>query len=281
MKTARESRSDGRSRWITRGRSPENGRSVRSTAAPFQRGHRLRRLVTSVSLLLAHLAFGGCLHPTGGRIVALHLVPTHVGDAAAGEACVLLVTADALPGFGPPDRKTPLRVACDGAEVNVVPAALASGEVAELRVVPDLAVVGEHIEVVVSGDTRTIPCRATLEVTDPPEHRGALLEASIAVRDAFVPWLESRHPELGIDAATEWEAVPIRTHRLVVTHCVFLSTEWECVVWWHVTIPPHDWARMSLRRRFADVTPTLAPQIASRASGDPPQAIDPPDEIIR
>jgi hypothetical protein len=62
---------------------------------------------------------------------------------------------------------------------------------------------------------------------------------------------------------------------------MFVSEEWELVVWWHVMIPPYDWTRMYLRHRFTEAVPSFAAEISSRAGGDAPHTMLPPEEAWR
>ena len=50
---------------------------------------------------------------------------------------------------------------------------------------------------------------------------------------------------------------------------------------WHVMIPPDDWARIYLRRRFHEIRPSHAFEIASLDANDEPQPITPPDSVLR
>ena len=102
------------------------------------------------------------------------------------------------------------------------------------------------------------------------------------VRDLFVPLLADAHPELGITAETDWTGTIVSPHILVVTHYLYFSDEWEMHLFWHVMIPPHDWARLELRRRYAQTVPSLAFEIPSRSS-DPLQfvSVEPSDTLWR
>jgi hypothetical protein len=45
-----------------------------------------------------------------------------------------------------------------------------------------------------------------------------------------------------------------------------MSPNWEIHVYWHVMIPPYDWARIELRRRFVESAPSLAFELSSRSA---------------
>jgi hypothetical protein len=62
-------------------------------------------------------------------------------------------------------------------------------------------------------------------------------------------------------------------------HYMFLSEDWEMYVTWHVMISPYDWARIYLRERYNQTTPTYAFEISSIQKQTQPQAIEVPDWI--
>jgi len=103
------------------------------------------------------------------------------------------------------------------------------------------------------------------------------------VRDLFIPWLAQNRPELGITEQTQWTGTIVTPHILVVTHYLYFSDEWEMHVFWHVMIPPYDWAKIELRRRFVETLPSLAFEIPSRSAAPPleAQAIEPSDTLWR
>lgn len=83
------------------------------------------------------------------------------------------------------------------------------------------------------------------------------------IRDRFIPWLATNHPEFGITSENEWTETIVRPHIAVVMFYLFFSEDWEMGVSWHVMIPPHDWARIYLRHRFVEVQPSYAFEISS------------------
>jgi len=94
------------------------------------------------------------------------------------------------------------------------------------------------------------------------------------IRDEFIPWLAENHPEFGITSETEWTGTIVRPHFMVVMFYLFFSEEWEMGVSWHVMVPPHDWARIYLRHRFTEVSPSYAFEISSRDAQEEPHAVD-------
>jgi hypothetical protein len=121
----------------------------------------------------------------------------------------------------------------------------------------------------------------TATVTEPIEQPDDRLITGTLMRDRFIPWLASEHPELGIDEDTVWTPRPVRPHILVVSFTMFLCEEWELVVWWHVMIPPYDWARMYLRHRSTETESSFWAEIGSVSSGALPQLVAPDEGLWR
>lgn len=71
----------------------------------------------------------------------------------------------------------------------------------------------------------------------------------IPIRDEFVSWLETEHPELGDFSDRIWFSYMTYPQIWVVEHWTFLDREWEFRLCHHVTIPPYDWSKILLRRR--------------------------------
>jgi hypothetical protein len=82
----------------------------------------------------------------------------------------------------------------------------------------------------------------------------------------FIPWLTSEHPELGIDAETDWTGTVVTPHILIVSHYLYFSDEWEIHLHWHVMIPPYDWTKIELRRRFEETRYSLGYMLPSRSA---------------
>ena len=61
----------------------------------------------------------------------------------------------------------------------------------------------------------------------------------------------------------------------------FFSEEWEMGVSKHVMIPPDDWAKIYLRHRFTEASPSYAFKISSLEAKEEPYAIDPPQSVWR
>ena len=231
-------------------------------------------------LMLVVLCLSGCTFWPFGAGPKIELLPSEVLDTVPGQRCVFLV---ALADSGDPAQPVELTAVAAGAAVTVSPPSIGAGEVAEVTVVPDEASIGRTLRLIVEarrGLSRS-EAVATLVVQDPLPDPAGLLPRAVEVRDALIPWLEANRPELGIDKETTWTATVVRPHILVVMSYLFFSEEWEMGVTWHVTIPPHDWARIYLRHRFSETAPSRAYEISSFSAGSTPNEIAPPEGVLR
>jgi len=104
-------------------------------------------------------------------------------------------------------------------------------------------------------------------------------ELAAEMRDKFVPWLASNHPELGITSETEWIGTIVNPGILVVMHYMFYSEDWEMYVTWHVMIPPYDWTKIYLRSRFTETQSSNAFEISSVQGEEEPHSIELPDWV--
>ena len=93
--------------------------------------------------------------------------------------------------------------------------------------------------------------------------------------------LAENHPELGITEDTAWNGTMVSPVWLIVSHYLFFSDEWEAHIYWHVMIPPHDWAKIDLRHRFDELAPSYAFEISSLDAGSEPIAIEVPETVWR
>lgn len=235
--------------------------------------------------------------------------PPRVGDAIPGQRIVLLVsfTDDGSDTGAATVTAEALEFAAD-TDITVAPGEIRAGETAEVTVVLGDAVVEDLPEDGdgMLGQTRPrpaddtgsrepvddsnlvpegpagveVPIRITLTRGDATEttevainaSRGGdtLLDAATPLRDRFVAWLATEHPDLGITADTEWTPTIVQPHILVVSHYLFFSEQWEMGLMWHIMIAPHDWSRIYLRPR-GEMAPTHAFEI--------PSVSDPASEI--
>jgi len=99
------------------------------------------------------------------------------------------------------------------------------------------------------------------------------------MRDKFVPWLATNHPEFDITSETEWTGTIVNPGILVVMHYMFFSEDWEMYLTWHVMIPPYDWTRIYLRSRFTETQSSYAFEISSVQGEEEPHSIELPDWV--
>jgi len=248
------------------------------------------RRVCLVSLLLC---LSGC-YPLADLFepvaFSIQVVPTEMVDTIPDQRCVLLVTVEneesGRGGFLP----VTISASAPGATVTVEPQMIWPGQVAEVTVIPqtpqewdpnDLA--GQTLTATISGRRAGLEETATVPITITSLEEDLVEPLAVEVRDLFIPWLAENQAELGITAETEWTSTIVTPHILVVTHYLFFSEDWEMHVYWHVMIPPYDWARIELRRRFQETLPSLAFEIPSRSAEPPLEAveIDPPETLWR
>lgn len=252
---------------------------------PMSRTRRTPRLTRAAAALITIavcLLLSGCWSGLPQLTFTLEVSPRTIADLPQGAACVFLVSLEPT-AAGALQGPVDLAATSSAGRVSLSSDSLTEGGVAELTVESQDAAVGSTVTVSVTaqrgGETHTTDVSA--RITDPIESPDDRLATAATVRDAFLPWLASEHPEFGLDEDTTWTGFPLRPHLLEVSYGLFQSGEWELVVWWHVTIAPHDWARIYLRRRFTETAPSFAAQIPSFSAGGSPVEIDPPDEIWR
>jgi len=241
---------------------------------------RLRLALCAVALATG---LSGCTRVSGRGDFSLTIIPQEVLDATAGQPCVLLIEAESAPRAV--SDPVLLRVDCDGAEITPLAQRVAGEGVVEFTVTPRTHSATSTLTVSAIG-ARTGTVRvwtSSLRITAPLSAgaEASLKEQAARIRDAFLPWLALACPDLPDRQSTEWVGVPLRPHRLVVSHFAFFSKEWEIVVWWHVTVPPHDWARIYVRRRSVDASPAAAAEISSFLHGSPIRPTTPPAEVVR
>jgi len=193
----------------------------------------------------------------------------------------LVVVADEGEGNGE-GKAVNISATTPGATVTVEPPAITPNQVAEVTVIPDEVTIGDTLTVTltitVSGERGGLEKTetATLQVMGGGDgEEDGLASMAAEIRDKFVPWLATNHPELGITSEAEWTGTIVRPGIVVVMYYLFFSEDWEMGVTWHVTIPPHNWARIYLRHRFSELRPSSGFEISSwSAEDEEPHAID-------
>ncbi|MDD5263739.1 MAG: hypothetical protein PHU43_02775 [Candidatus Bipolaricaulis sp.] len=240
-----------------------------------------RWVLLGVGAAALGLGLAGCWPWTTADTFTIAVTPGEIADLAQNADGIFLLTIEETGSHG---STAPFTLTVDGSDGMVlVPSEVDSGKVAEVWLNVMGVDVGTTVTLTfsVERDEELHTATVTALVTEPVEAPDDRLETGTAMRDLFVPWLASEHPELGIDEDTEWIANPLRPHILEVSYYMFLSDEWELVVWWHVMIPPYDWARMYVRHIGTENAPSFGAEISSISAGDEPHTMTPPEELWR
>ncbi len=170
--------------------------------------------------------------------------------------------------------------ATNAATTVLEPTLSEADDVAEVVVIPEPDSTGATVTVTITGTAAEVTeqSKVSFEVIGGEDDRAAY---ATQIRDMFVPWLAANRPEPGITEATAWQGTMVSPQWLVVSHYVFFSAEWEMHVEWHIMVAPDDWARIDLRRRFVETTPSQAFEISSVTQGGEPHPYDVPESIWR
>jgi hypothetical protein len=209
----------------------------------------------------------------------INVVPQQVsGDSIAGQHCVFLVTITddgQLSGL-------PVTISAQaaGADVVIYQQDIVEGQVAEVFVTPAQSSVGKTVKVTITGTQggSTDKEVVSFAVAEGEDDRG---EYAAELLDKFVPWFAANQTDLGITEDTVWDGTMVSPVWLVVSHYLFFSDEWEAHIYWHVMIPPYDWARIDLRHRFDELAPSYSFEISSLNASSLPVPIEVPETVWR
>ncbi len=241
-------------------------------------GNRMKRSIAFVIVMGLVLLFllQGCTSPGEAATFSMSVTPAEInGNAIVGQKVIYLVHIDDNKG------KDPVQITAEGTNCTIlISPANATDEYVEVIVIPEAASEGSNVsfEITASRGGHEETKSITFEVVPGENDREA---RATELRDKFIPWLVENMPELGITADTVWEGTTVSPQWLVVSHYLFISEEWEMHVAWHVMIPPYDWVRIDLRKRFEEDKPSYAFEISSIAANDQPIEIEVPDTIWR
>ena len=206
----------------------------------------------------------------------LAVVPANsVGRTIGGQRVVFLVTVTGAEG----DGAVELEAGAPEAAVTIEPQPLPPGVVGEVSVVPAAVDIDTDLAVRIAARRGGIEKTELRTLTMFPGEDGLKEEATQHL-EAFLPSLAASHPELGIGESTAWESTP-GSWVLVVNHYLFFSADWEVDLEWHVMIPPDDWSRIHLRRRWTETQPSLAFEISSVSGGTEVHEITPAESVWR
>ena len=215
--------------------------------------------------------------------------PQEITDSIPLQQCVFLVTIENTGDFSLLSGPVRIVAAAEGAAVQVQNPYIKPGEVAEVVVIPAPLASGvqgdddgRDLSVTIQGIRGDLVATKVVPVHIWSEEKDEVKDTAEEMRDLFIPWLAEEHPEFGIDEDTQWTGTIVTPHILVVTHYLFFSEEWEIHVYWHVMIPPYDWARIELRKRFEETLPSEAFEIPSRSADSLEfNEVDPSDTLWR
>ena len=200
------------------------------------------------------------------------------GEAIAGQRVVFLVAVSSNGTSALGDVK--LSASAPNSTVILNPEKLNSGMVGEVTVIPDVTAVGTNVTLVVRAESQGYAQMRLVNFSVVPLEDGRAYRAR-ELRDVFVQWLQTNEPQLGITNQTHWMGTIVSPQWLIVEHYLFFSKDWEMHIYWHVMIPPYDWARVDLRQRATQLMPSQSFEIASVNGSTAPQPIPPPDETWR
>jgi hypothetical protein len=164
------------------------------------------------------------------------------------------------------------------ANLTIHPSSITPRKVAEITLIPSVSSINETFTVTVTAKRHGIYQTKTVIIEVIPGEDN-LIQHAEEMRDMFTPWLSENYPELGIIKETGWTGTIVNPRILVVMHYIFYSDEWEIYLTWHVTIPPHDWTRIYLRRRRTELRSSYAFEISSIKGQEEPHLIEIPDWV--
>ena len=210
---------------------------------------------------------------------SLQVYPNEIrGDAIAGQRVVFLVSISGN-GSGPSDGVA-ISASAPESAVIVNPEELTQGMVGEVTVIPDVTSVGTNVTLSVRAESQGHVQTRSVNFSVVPLEDGRVYHAR-ELREVFVQWLQVNEPQLGITNQTQWMGTIVSPQWLLVEHYLFSSNDWEMHVYWHVMIPPYDWARIDLRQRATQSVPSISFEISSVNGSATPLPIPPPDETSR
>jgi len=171
----------------------------------------------------------------------------------------------------------PLVLPGEVAEVTVIPGARAPSQLGPGGPDPDFI-----LTAVVTATRGSTVRAASVQLNILTGFEDQLAETAVELRDRFTDWLAENYPELGITPQTQWTGtMPFPV--LVVEHYLFFNDDRELHLEWHMMIPPYDWARLQLRRRYEETAYSLAYEISSRSAEPPlkPVLMEPLNQLWR
>lgn len=177
------------------------------------------------------------------------------------------------------DGPAVITAAAAGATVEVQPPQVSSGTVGEVTVVPGDVSEGVPLRVTITAELAGLTRQEERSLNVMPGSDELGPEASTQLAP-FITWLADNRPDLGITTESVMDGIP-GSWVLIVNHYPFFSSDWEVDLEWHVMVPPDDWSRIYLRRRWSEVAPSVAFEISSVSGGTEPHEVEPPEAVWR
>lgn len=220
-----------------------------------------RARIAAAALLASLLALllSACGSEPKSGPFALVVQPEFVQGALPGEPVMLLAAVEGETAGTSPVTLT--AAATGGATIDVEPASISPGELAEVTVVAADVTEETEIEVTVTARRGDEEHQTTKPIVVMPQ-QDELEPAARDVLGLFLPWLAEQQPELGIGPDTELTGMVVAPRLLVVSHYAFLNEDYEIGLAWHIMIPPDDWADLYIRPRDS-LRPTVAFRLSS------------------
>ena len=215
--------------------------------------------------------------PTAPAPFSVQVIPEEVFDSYPSQQCVLLVAVKDEGNGSLEGEAVSLTVSVLRADVDLEPQEITPGQVAEVTVIPLVESANFNLNVTITGErgglTNASSSIIQVGVAYIDGDEDPLGEYAREIQSKFIPWVAANYPEFEITDETEWTGISIRPHFMVVMYYLFLSDEWEMGLTWHVMIPPYDWARIYLRHRYTELSPSYAFEISSLEANEEPHLV--------
>lgn len=219
---------------------------------------------------------------------SIDIFPVLMEDTIAEQSCVFLVSVNDENGeeeVGSETKPVYISATAEGASVTVGPKAIAPGYVSEIVVIPEEASIGSTLTVIIMGERDGIEETeiVTLFVQEESSATEEVAINAVVLLNKFIPWLAENQPDLDITEDTEWSGTVVYpNNQNAIGYYLFFSEEWEVGLRWKSTdAESEDWARIYLRMRTTEMSPSKAFEISSVAADEEPHVITPPNAVWR
>lgn len=132
--------------------------------------------------------------------------------------------------------------------VETVPSQRSGGGVFEVLIRPDASLLDQQLSVTITASQLGAEASRSATVNvwewDDSDH-----DIADALKQDFLAFLEANHAAFGVGPDTVFQGFHNDPHTAVINHRIYISSDYEFTVSWHVTIEPHNWAKAYLRKR--------------------------------